>query len=56
MGVEAAANGSYHGDDEVPVVAARALVTSLMVVQRWPHERETKFCEVIQTERWVLDL
>jgi hypothetical protein len=58
MGVVAMAKGSRHGsggDDGVLAAVACALVASL-VVWRWFSVRETKFCEVIQAKRQVLDL
>jgi hypothetical protein len=57
MGASGNGEGSWHNDDDgVPAVAVCAPIASLMVVRRRQHAREIKFCEVIQTEGWVLDL
>jgi hypothetical protein len=56
MGAVVVAKVSWHGGsgggDNNGISVEAAMTRS----RRWQRARETKFCEVIQAERWVLDL
>jgi hypothetical protein len=59
MGTMVAVMGSRHGGggdvDGVLVAAACTLVGSL-AVRWWQHAMETKFCQVISGQSWVINL